>query len=83
MEVSKYPKLTHSLSEPNLAMEVAAESPRTCERCKKVSLLSFYRLGHSSIVLHICGECVSHYRLKERLKGVPLSSRDFTPRPKA
>ena len=81
MSRSRVPGLYHVQSAPELLnMDTFNDSPRACDRCTKISVLRYYRLGKSSVILNICGECVRHYKQKEKIKGKPLSSRDYTPR---
>lgn len=75
MAAVNLPKLD-SLISPN----ENENSPRLCERCNNIGILSTYRLGQTSIILSICSKCVKHYKKKQEEKGADLSSRDYTPR---
>ena len=77
---TKLPKLWHTHSAPDLLNISRSDSPRACDRCNKVGVLEFYRLGKSSIILNICCDCATYYKRKESTKGEPLSVRDYTPR---
>lgn len=57
-------------------------SPRSCERCFKSSVLSSYCLDNYKVTVHVCPECLEHYKRKSIVKGEPLTPRDlFSPRP--